>query len=77
MADAPDPAPELKKAKAEPAAPPRRLLATPDFLTIFQVGDLEFTHVGLDVPASEADDLVTVAARHGVRLVDITPADKD
>lgn len=63
-----------------PAGPPPEptpdkpvVLATPNHLTVYRSGDLEVTHVGVALPREQADELTEQAARHGVRLVDITP----
>jgi hypothetical protein len=49
------------------------VVATENHLTVFQSGDVEVTHAGVAVSRKQADELTEQAARHGVRLIDITP----
>lgn len=92
MADptpATDPAPPVDVAKPEPSKTRPVVLATPDRLTRFVVpadrdehgdlkgDDLVITHLGVPLGRKQAGDLEALAAAHGVRLVDITPNEKD
>lgn len=57
----------------EPTSKQPVVLATENHITEFIAGDVHVTHAGVAVGKKQADDLTELAARHGVRLVDITP----
>lgn len=90
MADTePAPTPEPTPKPKPSARRSTRVLATENHVTRFVIPagvdtdgntgeDLHvFDHLGCEVPTAQADELTVLAARNGVRLVDITPADKD
>lgn len=66
---------------AEPTPEPTKqrpvVLATANHLEVFVAGDVRITHAGAAVGKKQADELTTVAAQHGVHLIDITPEQKD
>lgn len=62
---------------AEPTSKQPVVLATENHLTEFVAGDVRVTHAGVAVGKKQADELTETAARHGVRLIDITPEQKD
>ncbi len=90
MADpAPVPTPDPTTPPAvTPAATKTKpvVLATVDHVTEFLVpagaidgikDDVLVTHVGVPLGTKQATGVETLAAQYGVRLIDITPADKD
>jgi hypothetical protein len=58
---------------AEPTSKAPVVVATENHLTVFRSGDVEVTHAGVALPRKQADELTEQAARHNVRLIDITP----
>lgn len=70
----------LPAAPVETAEPTKQhpvVLATENHLTEFVAGDVRITHAGAAVGKKQADELTTIAAQHGVHLIDITPEQKD
>lgn len=78
----PEPTAPVDVVKAEPTKTRPVVLATQDHITRFVVpsadgDDLIVTHLGVSLGKKQAADLEQLAAQNGVRLIDITPADKD
>lgn len=90
MADpTPVPAPEPTTPNVAPPSPTKTrpvVLATVDHVTRFVIpagavdgikDDTHITHVGVPLSKKQADATEALAAQYGVRLIDITPTEKD